>query len=71
MTGPHDSIIGMEREGALARFKTGMPSKFEPATGNPRLNGIVVDADDATGRARAVTRVSYSEQDLIALGASA
>lgn len=71
MTGPHDSIIGMEREGALARFKTGMPSKFEPATGNPRLNGIVVDADDATGRARAVTRVSYSEQDLTALGASA
>ena len=53
MTGPHDSIIGMEREPALARFSNGMPSKFEPATGNPRLNGIVVDADEATGRATA------------------
>ena len=51
MTGPHDSIIGMEREPSLARFLNGMPSKFEPATGNPRLNGVVVDADDKTGRA--------------------
>ena len=67
MTGPHDSIIGMEREPALARFLTGMPSRFEPATGNPRLNGIVVDADDKTGRAVAVTRISYSAQDLVKL----
>ena len=67
MTGPHDSIIGMEREPSLARFLTGMPNKFEPATGNPRLNGIVVAADDKTGRATAVTRISYSEQELLAL----
>ena len=71
MTGPHDSIIGMEREPALARFRNGMPSKFEPATGNPRLNGIVVEADDATGRATAVTRISYGERDLTALGGTA
>ena len=64
MTGPHDSIIGMEREPSLARFLNGMPSKFEPATGNPRLNGVVVEADDQTGRAVAVTRISYSEQEL-------
>jgi 2',3'-cyclic-nucleotide 2'-phosphodiesterase len=67
MTGPHDSIIGMEREPALARFLNGMPSKFEPATGNPRLNGIVVEADDKTGLATRVTRISYSEQDLLKL----
>jgi len=67
MTGPHDSIIGMEREPSLTRFLTGLPSKFEPATGNPRLNGIVVSADDKTGRATAVTRISYSEQELLAL----
>jgi 2',3'-cyclic-nucleotide 2'-phosphodiesterase len=71
MTGPHDSIIGMEREPALARFRNGMPSKFEPATGNPRLNGIVVAADDATGKATAVTRISYGERDLAAIGATA
>jgi metallophosphoesterase (TIGR00282 family) len=67
MTGPHDSIIGMEREPSLSRFLTGLPSKFEPATGNPRLNGIVVTADEKTGRATAVTRVSYSEQALLEL----
>ena len=68
MTGPHDSIIGMEREPAMTRFLTGMPAKFEPAAGNPRLNGLVVDADDRTGRALKVTRISYSEAELVALG---
>jgi metallophosphoesterase (TIGR00282 family) len=71
MTGPHDSIIGMEREPALSRFLTGMPSRFEPATGNPRLNGIIVDADDATGRATGVTRISYSERELVELAGRA
>jgi 2',3'-cyclic-nucleotide 2'-phosphodiesterase len=64
MTGPHDSIIGMEREGALSRFLNGMPSKFEPATGNPRLNGAVIAADEETGRATSITRISYSVADL-------
>jgi 2',3'-cyclic-nucleotide 2'-phosphodiesterase len=71
MTGPHDSIIGMEREPALHRFLTGMPSKFEPATGNPRLNGVVVEADDRTGLATRITRVSCSEQELLQLDAAA
>jgi 2',3'-cyclic-nucleotide 2'-phosphodiesterase len=64
MTGPHDSIIGMEREPSLARFLNGMPSRFEPATGNPRLNGVVVEADDKTGRATSITRISYSDRQL-------
>jgi metallophosphoesterase (TIGR00282 family) len=67
MTGPHDSIIGMEREPSLARFLTGMPTKYEPASGNPRLNGAVVTADDKTGRATAITRISYSDVELAAL----
>jgi len=67
MTGPHDSIIGMETEPSLSRFLTAMPSRFEPATGNPRLNGIVVEADEKTGRALAVTRISYSEAELVKL----
>ena len=64
MTGPHDSIIGMEKEPSLARFLNAMPSRFEPATGNPRLNGAVIEADDKTGRARSITRISLSEQEL-------
>ena len=67
MTGPHDSIIGMERDPSLARFLSGMPIKFEPAAGNPRLNGVIVEADDKTGRAMRVQRISYSEPELVAL----
>jgi 2',3'-cyclic-nucleotide 2'-phosphodiesterase len=69
MTGPHDGIIGMEREPSLERFLSGMPTKFEPASANPRLNGVLVSADEKTGRATAVTRLSYSEQELAALAA--
>jgi metallophosphoesterase (TIGR00282 family) len=64
MTGPHDSIIGMEREPSLARFLNGMPTKFEPASGNPRLNGAVIEGDDKTGRATKITRISYSAEEL-------
>jgi calcineurin-like phosphoesterase len=54
----------MERGPSLARFLNGMPTKFEPASGNPRLNGAIVEADDKTGRARKITRISYSAEDL-------
>jgi metallophosphoesterase (TIGR00282 family) len=64
MTGPHDSIIGMEKEPSLGRFLNGMPAKFEPASGNPRLNGAVIEADDKTGRATKITRISYSAEEL-------
>jgi metallophosphoesterase (TIGR00282 family) len=64
MTGPHDSIIGMEKEPSLARFLNGMPAKFEPASGNPRLNGAVIEADDKTGRATKIIRISYSAEEL-------
>jgi len=64
MTGPHDSIIGMEKEPSLARFLNAMPAKFEPATGNLRLNGAVIEADDKTGRATKIIRISYSAEEL-------
>ena len=71
MTGPHDSIIGMEREPAMTRFLTGMPAKFEPATGNPRLNGVVVEADDKTGRALRIIRISFAESELVTMSKGA
>ena len=64
MTGPHDSIIGVEVEPALSRFLNGMPSRFEPATTNPRLNAVIVDADEKTGRAEDIERLSYSLDEL-------
>ena len=65
MTGSHDSIIGMQIEPALSRFLTGLPSKFEPAEGNKRLNGVIVEADEKTGRATGITRINYSEAELM------
>ena len=64
MTGPHDSIIGVEVEPALNRFLTALPQKFETASGNPRLNAVVIDADDRTGRANTIERVSLSADQL-------
>ena len=64
MTGPHDSVIGVEIEAALGRFLTGMPARFETATGNPRLNAVVIEADEQTGRATDIERLSYSLEEL-------
>ena len=64
MTGPHDSIIGVEIEAALGKFLTALPAKFETATGNPRLNAVIVEADEQTGRAIDIERISYSAEEL-------
>lgn len=64
MTGPHDSIIGVEVEPALSRFLTGMPARFETATANPRLNGVIIEADESTGLATDIERISYSLAEL-------
>jgi calcineurin-like phosphoesterase len=64
MTGPHDSIIGTDRESALRRFLTGLPTRFEVATGDLRLHAVVITADEGTGRALAVDRLSLAPADL-------
>jgi metallophosphoesterase (TIGR00282 family) len=51
MTGPHDSVIGVEAELAIRRMRTGMPVRFQPAEGGVRIEGAVVDCDAVTGRA--------------------
>jgi metallophosphoesterase (TIGR00282 family) len=50
MTGPHDSVIGVQAELAIQRMQTGMPVRFHPADGDVRIEGVVVDCD-AEGRA--------------------
>jgi len=65
MTGPHDSIIGMAREEVLAKFVTGLPARMEPAEGNPRLQAVVIDADDGTGLAREIVRLDWLQQDIL------
>ena len=50
MTGPHDSVIGVEAELAIRRMRTGMPVRFHPAESGVRIEGVVVDCD-GDGRA--------------------
>src|SRR5881398_1667310 len=64
MTGPHDSIIGVDTQAALGRFLTALPARFETASGNPRLNAVIVEADDQTGRALDIERVSCSADEI-------
>lgn len=54
MTGPHDSVIGVESELAIRRMRTGMPVRFETAQGDVRIEGVVIDCSDVSGRATAI-----------------
>ncbi|HKS71794.1 MAG TPA: TIGR00282 family metallophosphoesterase [Terriglobales bacterium] len=57
MTGPYDSVIGVKKELVVEKFLNGMPVRFEPASGDVRLCAVVVDADEATGKARSIERI--------------
>src|ERR1700688_625410 len=61
MTGPHDSIIGVEKELVLHRFLTGMPGKFEAAKGNPKMCAALVGCDPESGRATRIQRIMLGE----------
>ena len=50
MTGPHDSVIGVEATLAIERMRTGFPVRFHPASGDVRIEGALVECD-AEGRA--------------------
>jgi 2',3'-cyclic-nucleotide 2'-phosphodiesterase len=45
MTGPHDSVIGVQAELAISRMRTGMPIRFQPAEGDVRIEGVLVECD--------------------------
>ncbi len=57
MCGPFDSIIGMERETVIRGFLTQLPRQFEVAKDNVVLQGIVVEVDDANGKASSIHRL--------------
>jgi hypothetical protein len=58
MVGPHDGVIGMQTEIVLERFLRGLSMKFEPCDGEGKLNGLIVDVDEETGKATKVERLS-------------
>jgi 2',3'-cyclic-nucleotide 2'-phosphodiesterase len=56
MTGPYGSVIGVDTEIILRRFLTGMPVRMEASRRSPELHAVIVDVDEATGKARAARR---------------
>jgi 2',3'-cyclic-nucleotide 2'-phosphodiesterase len=60
MTGPFDSVIGTRKELVLERFLTQIPNKFEVAKGDVRLQAVMIDVDERTGRALSIERLSLS-----------
>ena len=57
MTGPHDSVIGVETELAIRRMRTGMPVRFETAHGDVRIEGAVIECDSGSGKASSIEAV--------------
>ena len=64
MTGPHDGVIGIEKAAIIGRFVSGLPARFETASGDPKMHGVVIDVDESNGRATGITRLSLTEDQL-------
>ncbi|MBW2599044.1 MAG: TIGR00282 family metallophosphoesterase [Deltaproteobacteria bacterium] len=58
MTGPFDSVLGMKKEVSLERFLTLLPNRFDVAKGDIRLQGVLIDIDNKTGRGLSIERLS-------------
>jgi hypothetical protein len=56
MTGPYQSVIGVQTDLILQRFLTGLPVRMEAARGSAELHSVIVDVDETSGKARAIRR---------------
>lgn len=61
MTGVVDSIIGVKKEAVIQRFLTGLPVRFDAAEGPGVLHGVLIEADEATGRATEIVTIQRAE----------
>jgi len=59
MTGPHNGVIGMEKTAILRKFLEGLPTRFDVATGDVQMNTVLLEIDEATGRALAIERLRF------------
>jgi metallophosphoesterase (TIGR00282 family) len=64
MTGPYDSVIGVEKKMIVQRFLTQLPMRFEAAKGGLELHGAIVTVDESTGRATAIRALAIGEESL-------
>lgn len=67
MTGPYDSVIGIEKRTVIEKFRRQMPARFEVARGDVRLCAVLIDADPESGRARFMGRIVRPESNRLTL----
>jgi hypothetical protein len=58
MTGPYDSVIGIEKDSVIRKFLNQIPARFEVAKGDVRFSAALIDADPETGRALSIQRLT-------------
>jgi metallophosphoesterase (TIGR00282 family) len=56
MTGPYDSVIGVEKEMIVNKFLTAMPVRMEAAKQRVELHSVIIDVDETSGKARSIRR---------------
>jgi hypothetical protein len=61
MTGPYDSVIGVQKEQIIHKFLTGLPSRFEAAKDDPRFCAVLIECDQESGRANSIKRIMLQE----------
>ncbi|MDQ0159023.1 TIGR00282 family metallophosphoesterase [Alkalibacillus salilacus] len=65
MTGPYNSILGVDKNAVIRKFKTGLPVKFDvPETDQTVLSGVVIDVDQNTGEAKKIERILVNDDHL-------
>ena len=57
MTGPKDSVIGMDIRASIKRFETTLPEKYKLAEGDCIFNGVVFEIDDNTNKVTEIKRI--------------
>ena len=65
MTGPHDGVIGMDRNAIIKRFLDGLPARFEVSSGDVQLNAVLIQTNDFAPRNEANRYVANSIERLL------
>ncbi len=58
MTGPKNSVIGMDIEASLKRFQTSLPERYKVADGKAKFNAVIFEVDDETNKVKEIIRVN-------------
>jgi len=61
MTGPHDSVIGVEYASSMQRFLLQIPRKYTTAERDAKLHAVLIEMEEESGRAQSIRRLSLSE----------